>query len=190
MTICYNTSCYKWTSLGIFVTASVVLLTLQIIDITIKTCDDAYHSIDPCLNSSTCALRYCEPTICHNYTCLPRVYHPCRHRDSIYYPDDRCPDEIFYKMSWINLICIIIIIIVLFIYILSLIHYRCHYYYRISNDDSEWVDLLNDTPNPEVSTCPTCNGFGADLVTDALCSECRGKGRIIKSKSSIEIAGD
>lgn len=183
--IWYNTGCYKWTNLIIFMLAAITLVSLQIVDTTIKTCNDAYHTIEPCLNSTTCELRYCEPSICNNHTCLPRVFHPCRHKDSIYYPDDRCPDEIFYQLSWINLVCAIILLVIVVVYIITLIHYRCYYYYRVDQDDSEWTDLLNETPNGQIIICDRCRGTGADALLNHQCGLCKGAGRIIKRKATV-----
>ena len=178
MTICYNTNKFKYTSIGLISICTILILTISIVEYTIDPCNDSYHNIESCLNSTTCEERYCEPSICSNYTCLPRVYKWCKHRNYIFYPDDECPKEIFHKISWIKISLGSIILLILIIYLITLIHYRCHYYYQYISDTTDWDDNL--TVDSVIELCDTCDGHGVNILSSSQCYMCEGKGRIIK----------
>ena len=180
MTICYNTNCFKYTSISILIICIIGLLSTGIIDYVITPCNDAYHSIDPCLNSSNCDERYCEPTTCKNYTCLPRIYKVCKHDNKLFYPElDKCPNDIIDDISWVRIILSGISLLVVIIYLITLIHYRCHYYYQYVSDGTDWNDQLNNNPNSNIVLCDLCNGAGRDMIYGAYFAKCNGQGRIL-----------
>lgn len=180
MAPCYQSSGYRWVSISIFISASIAILTLLIIDITMNTCNDPYHDVDTCLNSTSCDVRYCEESICANYTCLPRIRAWCIHDETIFYPDGECPQKKIYKTSWIVLGLVLTIFLDGAIYMITIIHYRYTYYYsNMYVDDGAVSNAIISNPDINKVKCRSCNGVGDDLLNSTKCKNCNGKGYIL-----------
>lgn len=169
---CYRTSWYRWVSLSIFVGSLIALLSVLIIDMTLDMCNDPYHDISYCLNSTSCDIRYCEPSICSNITCLPRIKKWCIHEDMIYYPEGECPKPKLYKSSWVILGLLLTITLDFIVFICTIIHGKCTQNYSSYYLDDDLADSLLNDHNTPAKTCPICKGTSYD------CDRCSGSGMV------------
>ena len=179
MSLCYHSSRYRWISIAIFISASIAVISLLGVDISMDQCNDSYHNIEPCLNSTTCDVRYCEETICSNYTCIPRIKKWCVNENIIFYPDGKCPEEKMYKTSIIVLVLTLVICLDCFIFLVTIIHYRYNYHYDEMYHDDGASDGRIRNPNNRKIKCSSCNGIGDDIVRNDKCNHYNGKGYIV-----------
>lgn len=180
MAPCYQTSAYRWISFSIFISAMISMTALLIIDMTMNGCNDPYHDITNCINSTSCDVRYCEESICANYTCLPRIKKWCVHDNTIFYPDGECPELKKYNTSLIVLCLLMVIFLDGFIYVSTIIHYRYTYYYKsLYVDDGAVSNPYISDPRMNKVNCRSCNGVGDDIVNGTKCKNCNGKGYIV-----------
>lgn len=171
---CYQQSLYKWTIFILLIACGISAAVLLLLDMTTKVCNDQYHDINECLESTNCEERYCEPTPCSNYTCLPRVRDWCILDNMYYYPDDICPQDKKYKTAYVvfGILCGAVVIIL--VHIITMCHYRFvqHPYTRLNKS-------LESDEN--YTTCSECGGIGNDIMTNRMCSLCQGKGKMYTS---------
>lgn len=168
----YRTPCYRWISISAGMSCIIFIITMNIVDMTLNSCNDPYHNIHTCLNSSSCDVRYCEPSICSNYTCLPRISSYCIDDEMIYYPNGECPKPKQYKSAWIVLGAGVILLVDFLVFIGSLIHDKCTQGYTTMYLDDDLADTLARNPWTRTVTCNECNG----LVPD--CTNCNGSGKV------------
>jgi len=180
MAPCYQGSGYRWMSFSVFISASIAMLTVLIIDMTMNGCNDPYHDITNCINSTSCDVRYCEESICANYTCLPRIKKWCVHNEMVFYPEGECPEPKKYNTSMVVLCLLIVIFLDAFIYMMTIIHFRYNYYYsNMYMDDGAVPNPYIADPRVNKVKCGSCNGVGDDIVNGIKCKNCNGKGNII-----------
>lgn len=187
MTICYHTTGFRLIMTCLFCTAAVGICALLLLDITMDTCNDPYHDVEDCLNSTNCDMRYCEPSLCGNYTCLPRMKSWCIHNDIIFYPNGDCPQSKGYKTSIVVLSLVGFCILLIVIYLITICHYRYIQYHQYTYLDNDLADKLSKNPDAIIKTCTLCYGVGKDMATMALCDNCRGSGKILVSDNTLGI---
>ena len=187
MSICYQSSVYRWVSLLIFILASIGIVSILIIVITMDKCNDPYHDIGHCLNSTDCDVRYCEPSICDNYTCLPRLKTWCAHEEKIFYPDGNCPNDKLYIFSWVALRLIGVILFDALIYVITLCHYRYFYDYSKVYHHDEYEDDLIGNKDLRLDICSDCVGVGNDMKSGAKCTTCNGLGQVLAGDNKSEV---
>ncbi len=172
---CYRTPWYRWISLSIFVGCLIIILSILIVDMTLDSCNDPYHDISLCLNSTSCDIRYCEPSICHDYICLPRIKKWCIHEEMIYFPEGNCPKHKLYKSAWVIFWTFIVVVIDFIIFIGTIIDGKCTQNYSEFYLDDDLAESILNNENAFLDECPICRGNSYE------CERCNGRGIVNKN---------
>lgn len=176
----YNKAGYRWISISLAMTCVAAMLSFTIIDLSTGKCNDSYHNIYDCLNSTSCDTRYCEPSSCTGYTCLPRLSNTCMEDNILYYIEGKCPKPKPYNTSLIIIIFTSILAADLLLFVITLIHDKCTQTYAELYLDDEISDRLIKGQNVKKKHCNKCRG-----VIDG-CNACNGTGLMIESQSDID----
>lgn len=166
----YKSSGYRWVSISLAMGCVATILAFGIIDLITRRCNDSYHNINNCLNSTSCDVRYCEPSSCEGYTCLPKLSSECIEDDMIYFMEGKCPMKKKYKTSIIIIGLSSALFINLLIFFTTIIYDKCSQTYAELYLDDEVTDRIIKNTNGSIIKCSNCMG-----MTDG-CIHCNGTG--------------